>query len=570
MPSKTTDSNLLDYLQNRNLEVRLCFLICVFANAVGKSGWPLGVFGNERFRFKEMVNRGNGQVGMEENEWHSLFCKDDGESVRYFNKFFSESVSQLCSQSVLGSGLDTLNSLMKIAENCRNQVSKKHYYELHLESEINGAESVVHWQLENFFRDLFDFLNRTVAGTGSTGPGTTLGSVVLTDDTYHLVNKKARVNHIRSKSSQDSNIPTLKETFVQNQGQQFEYSRSDHKPESHNQSSLVMESTEKPDIQWQKRDPDAPVCPQAILKHLNVDVERIAKDRITFSDTVRNWKVLCASVRGRSHEHRGKYREDSFRVTNGEDYLIVTLCDGAGASKFSRVASEFVSGAINKAIADKMDLANLPGSGGTALAETLASFLGSATKTVSKELEDAIREIDPECDDCLETPPSLRDFWCTQITLLFYYGQDGGFLVTGRVGDGFVSRVDNVGNIKTLVGGHSGEMGGEVNCFVPDPNAYVYCHNSISVFPLDNTSMVIAGTDGIEDPFIPIGTNITDIINQLKNGVVEPLDYLNAQIPQDSILYGEDPERSIKTWLNFRRRGDNDDRTIVVLESLNG
>src|SRR5262245_44719370 len=55
---------------------------------------------------------------------------------------------------------------------------------------------------------------------------------------------------------------------------------------------------------------------------------------------VRGWKVLGATRRGRAHANLGSHREDAFAFSTTAKSIVLCVSDGAGASRFSRIASE--------------------------------------------------------------------------------------------------------------------------------------------------------------------------------------------------------------------------------------
>ncbi len=59
-----------------------------------------------------------------------------------------------------------------------------------------------------------------------------------------------------------------------------------------------------------------------------------------------NWKYLCSSVRGTSHESMDLPKQDNYRIiellVNDKNYLISAVADGAGSAKYSDLSSDFI------------------------------------------------------------------------------------------------------------------------------------------------------------------------------------------------------------------------------------
>lgn len=72
-------------------------------------------------------------------------------------------------------------------------------------------------------------------------------------------------------------------------------------------------------------------------------------------------------------------------------------------------------------------------------------------------------------------------------------------------------------------------------------------------------------TDGIEDPFYPLEKQAAGIFRQFYKGVDQPLKDFKAQLPQAAPLLQESAAWGLAQWLEFEKRGENDDRTVAVL-----
>ena len=124
------------------------------------------------------------------------------------------------------------------------------------------------------------------------------------------------------------------------------------------------------------------------------------------------------------------------------------------------------------------------------------------------------------------------------------------------------------GAVRLLGAADAGEYSGEVSCFVPDACADARAA-TVSTADLADVAAVLVATDGVEDPFYPIPRTGPALFAQLDRGVDAPLDGFQRQpahgpVLGDGVSDGEAAERLL-AWLTFEKRGENDDRTAVVL-----
>jgi hypothetical protein len=160
-----------------------------------------------------------------------------------------------------------------------------------------------------------------------------------------------------------------------------------------------------------------------------------------------------------------------------------------------------------------------------------------------------------------------RDFRCTLLLAVLYAGPKASLLMASQVGDGFIATLDRSGTAQRQVTGDSegsGEFGGQVKCFVPDAEALQFAYRFKQIDP-ENVEAIALCTDGIEDPFFPIARHGATIFQQLYRGVPETLSGFRQQAIHGPILGTPRSRRRVRNWLKFEKRGENDDRTILVL-----
>ena len=77
---------------------------------------------------------------------------------------------------------------------------------------------------------------------------------------------------------------------------------------------------------WQVREPKDPSDPTEHEQFVRHEIGNIGM-------------LTAASIRGKNHEHQGKWREDAFCIHIGKNSIIMAAADGAGSCPMSRVGA---------------------------------------------------------------------------------------------------------------------------------------------------------------------------------------------------------------------------------------
>jgi hypothetical protein len=311
---------------------------------------------------------------------------------------------------------------------------------------------------------------------------------------------------------------------------------------------------------WQERPAADAWCPAELVPHLGDGLAWLAaveyRDVDARADDAHpGWRAVAATRRGRVHAHAGAHREDAFAVASGGGALVAVVSDGAGSSRFSRVGAEVTCREAARVAAAAL------GRAPDALGEALAAGVAAACAALRGLAERA------------GVPP--KDFRCTALAVALRdggpagAGGPGGVLAAVQVGDGVVAARAADGTVRVLGGGGGGEFSGEVSCFVPDACADARGAEAV-VVPLGDVTEVLAATDGVEDPFYPLGRTGPALFAQLREGTAAPLDGFQRQPPVGPVAGpaapdGPEAARRLAEWLGYEKRGENDDRTLVLL-----
>jgi len=271
---------------------------------------------------------------------------------------------------------------------------------------------------------------------------------------------------------------------------------------------------------------------------------------------VNSWRVAGATRRGRIHAHQGTHREDAFRFSAAPNFTILCVADGAGSAKFSRLGSHVAVQRVTEHLAKELAqiepaVENSP--------EALLAFLKAQ---ISKAVCSACLALEEMAASAGASP---RDYRSTLLTALRYHGKSQQLLLTNQIGDGAICVLFNDKTVQRCGAADSGEFSGEVGCFLPDDCARKKALEVQSIAAAEKVECLMLCSDGVEDPFYPMEKRAADIFRQLYTGVKKSLPDFDHQPLQPAILTQDSVAAGLGQWLGFERRGENDDRTILLL-----
>lgn len=312
---------------------------------------------------------------------------------------------------------------------------------------------------------------------------------------------------------------------------------------------------------WESRDPEEPWCPKELEEFLDFEIH-YENDLQAHTPTIGSWAVTAATKRGRMHAHHGTHREDAYAWKFTPSFAIYCVCDGAGSAQLSRIGSAFAVRSICDLVAGELlaKQKEIQTCSAASLHTNLKSVLHHAIAMTANRI----------CEMADKSKRNANDFRCTVLTALHYRHPSGGFFVFGNVGDGFIALKRREKEAERIGVSDSGNFSGEVLCFMPDGQVGEYYKNSLDKLPMfsdEEVETVMLCTDGIEDPFFPVHKNIAAMYHQLEHGFDSELcgvNYPDSARPS-SVLNAKEPAKELLKWLHFEKRGENDDRTILLV-----
>ena len=249
-----------------------------------------------------------------------------------------------------------------------------------------------------------------------------------------------------------------------------------------------------------------------------------------------HYKILAASQRGRSHAHKGQFREDDFFIAQGKNWQLAIVADGAGSAKYSRYGSWLICHTM-----------------GAFLTQVLSRPIAIELLDIKLEFRGALGAALCAIEDEAEHQQALiKDYASTILVVLFYFDiQKQEYIYwTVAIGDGAIALYQpQQGQVQLLNTPDSGDYAGETR-FLSDSNfmqAPIINYSTKEFWPC------LLMTDGVSDAFF-------DSDNALKSH--QAWQYLWQFLQQQNALTDE---KLLLTCLDFWSKGNHDDRTLVVI-----
>lgn len=310
---------------------------------------------------------------------------------------------------------------------------------------------------------------------------------------------------------------------------------------------------------WKNLPAKEPWLPAAIAPHAP-ELKRVAAtDAVAFERVIPGWRAAGASRRGRMHANGGTHREDALAFDAHDRATVLCVSDGAGSCPHSRIGSHIAAHRVVEfllAATASVDAAIAADAG------KLKDFLSAKVTEAAVAATDALVEL------AKKSGAQPKDFRCTLLTALHYRGEPHELLLTNQIGDGAICLLRADKSTVRLGTSDSGTHSGEVSCFVPDDCAREKAKRVEVVADVASVECVLLCSDGIEDPFYPLEKQAGEIFRQFYAGVDAPLKDFKAQPAQPAPLLQESAAWGLAQWLEFEKRGENDDRTVAALHRL--
>jgi len=283
------------------------------------------------------------------------------------------------------------------------------------------------------------------------------------------------------------------------------------------------------------------------------------------------WNVVGASVRGKSHAHKGTFRDDSFAISKCGAWTLTAVSDGAGSSPLSRVAARIACDCAIKSL--QGTLANYTLSAPAGDKEQLNSDLirlRSFLVEAARAAQDAVlREIS-------QRGLHIRDMYATLLVMSHVHWGEHEVVAAIQVGDGaigvYCQPADGDADCTVLGDADHGEYSSETR-FLTTPGIEREFASRVKFTVKGNVKCIAIMSDGVSDDFFPEEERLVQLFAGDPVGV-EGMASSDGE-PVQGVLHtllepreGKPPARlgpALIEWLQYEKRGSFDDRTLVLL-----
>ncbi|WP_086931073.1 PP2C family serine/threonine-protein phosphatase [Agarilytica rhodophyticola] len=305
--------------------------------------------------------------------------------------------------------------------------------------------------------------------------------------------------------------------------------------------------------------------PRSLWKNLPSDESARFHKPDTHADVAENEDLLLmgASIRGRSHAHKGIHRDDDFRLAckPSSEWSVLCVADGAGSCKYSRRGAEVATIKSTRTLQDTLN-----GHFGESLESAYSAYQKDASEehkrqlqevyrqTIVKAVYDAALAIQNEIDE--EQGDRFKDFSTTLLLAAHKPVDDGHLILSFWVGDGAVAVYNKNKSIELLGNPDSGEFAGQTRFLDGKMFEDHSVYQRISLRKVDSITALILATDGITDPWFDTEKEMNEVAKwDTLWQEIEP-----AIVNQDR----DEGKEKLLDWMGFWSAGNHDDRSIAI------
>lgn len=202
------------------------------------------------------------------------------------------------------------------------------------------------------------------------------------------------------------------------------------------------------------------IIQREILMNVSDTQEELCRQRLNTSEELSRWRVVAASVRGKSHERAGQLCQDAhYWKKLSEGILVGAVADGAGSAILGKVGAIVAAQtAVETICLHETDLQSL-----TSKSQVSPSDEAGWRSLLINALSAAKTDVEAEAEACKMT---ARDLATTLIVVV----ATPGLIAATQVGDGVAVASDSKGKLIALTVPQTGEYINETT-FLVSPNA---------------------------------------------------------------------------------------------------
>lgn len=311
-----------------------------------------------------------------------------------------------------------------------------------------------------------------------------------------------------------------------------------------NPSSIAVAAYELKSPQWQVLEPteaNDPVLPHNVSE---------------FNQLSTNWIVVAASVRGKLHAHRALWRDDSYRYDTIGPWTIITVSDGAGSAKLSRVGSRIICDrAVDrlKVLLDNVTLRDDDSQPNDSDLAKISEFLASA----ARDARSAIAE------EANKRSCAFGDFAATLLVSLHCVWKDYDFIATIQVGDGVIALLNDDQTVKLAGIADHGQHSSETK-FLTTKNIETEFLHRVNFVMLRGLRSIAVMSDGVSDDFFPEEQRIIELFTGEAIAGMVGIDDKVVDGVAKTVFTNQNPDKVLLEWMKYEKKGSSDDRTLVL------
>ena len=297
--------------------------------------------------------------------------------------------------------------------------------------------------------------------------------------------------------------------------------------EKHDHYLSFYKSPEYKSHNWMIREPEDKTDP---VRH-----EKFVKENLICSGL-----LLGASVRGKSHAHQGKWREDYFEFEKVGSLTILSVADGVGSARLSRIGAKIAGTIAVQHVKQYLSSVIL-----SKINNVFNFFEISITECLKKAALTAISSIEKEAQN---RNANVESFATTLILVIHGLIESKHYFSVLQIGDGVVATQSFENKIKVLGKPDFGEYAGQ-SSFLTNPNIRGILNKKINISAHDNLKSIVIMSDGIADDFFPFKVGLISFFKEID----------------EKVLKNSRPLNALKEWISYEKVGSNDDRTILII-----
>jgi len=269
-----------------------------------------------------------------------------------------------------------------------------------------------------------------------------------------------------------------------------------------------------------------------------------------------SWKLVAASIRGKAHAHKAKWRDDAFGLGWVDEWAILAVADGAGSARLSRVGARI---ACDEAVATLKDLLfhfHLKKSRTKSPEPSDLQRLGTFLVQASRMARNGIRR-EAGIRECSE-----NDLHTTLLLAIHGPWKRGSLVGALQIGDGAIALYTGHSTCTILGEADHGEYAGE-SLFLT--SSFIDYESRVNLTVTEDLRCLAVMCDGVADDFYPPHRKLIHLFNG------DPIDNMKSKdggivrgIVHEALMDPQ-PAPSLLNWLHYEKRGSFDDRTLALL-----